>query len=453
VPDILIGAAVPDVDTGIFTEAEGADSGGRGNITLNLDNGRLDVSNGAAISADARGEKQAGSIQINADQIHLAGTNSLADEGDNSRAGISATSERSSVGSAGGNITLDADTLVQMSNGAQLVASSAGTGAAGTISIASPELNINEGSVVLNENTASSAVANDQSVTSAADTIETAAPEQIIGPVFSEDTSTANNGFEGGSIELTADTFFLRNGSLISSQSNLGDSGDITVSGSNAGNLIVLDRGIIVSTSNGESPSARAGDISLLSGGNGDTPTARLFLDQAFIQANASSGNGGDIIINTDITVSRNGVNVQGERLEQPDFMEIFRDIVAGEITLQDAPILPNVIQAASEGGTQGTLTLTAPQFDVSAIVSKLDSDFVDVENLAGNPCAASVVGAPSTLSVSGSGGLPITDAPLGLTDELLSLLGDLTGVPAKGIALQYDTAVMVASSNCVGVH
>jgi len=354
VPPILTGSAFesliqndestdsPNIDggdsgdnrTGIFSESKGprstSDNLG-GNLSISLAGGQLDIALGAAISADASGDKKAGSIDVSARRIDIAGVNPLAN---NTRgAEISVRSARTSEGGSGGNITLEATELLALRNGASVAASSNGVGSAGNIVFKAPEVIVNEFSVVENENK------------------------------VTEGTNGSGR-YGGGDIDVTADIFRLRNGSQITSQSQLGDSGNITIQGDNPGNLLILDRGSIVSTSEGAD--ARAGNISLLSGGNGIS--AKLFMEQAFVQANAKSGQGGDITIETEITVSRNGVDVQGPRIDPPDFKSIFADIAAGRFKIGEAPVLSNVIQAATESGTSGSLTLTAPQFDVSAI-------------------------------------------------------------------------------------
>ena len=121
--------------------------------------------------------------------------------------------------------------------------------------------------------------------------------------------------------------------------------------------------------------------------------------------------------VNTRVTTSRFGVNLGGDRADRPDFND-------------SVELRGNVIQAASASGINGAVTVTSPVFDVNAVVNDLDSDFIDVTDLARDPCAAFVKGAPSSLTVPGIGGLPLTGSVLGSTDvatELLNILHDLT--------------------------
>ena len=142
----------------------------------------------------------------------------------------------------------------------------------------------------------------------------------------------------------------------------------------------MIGSGLIESTASaeeGDPPSdGDAGNITL----NSDV----LALDGAFVQANADSGQGGEVNVNTRVTTSRFGVNLGGDRADRPDFND-------------SVELRGNVIQAASASGINGAVTVTSPVFDVNAVVNDLDSDFIDVTDLARDPCAAFVKGAPSS--------------------------------------------------------
>ncbi|OED39515.1 hypothetical protein AB833_15210 [Chromatiales bacterium (ex Bugula neritina AB1)] len=437
--------------TGVFSDSEGSgsnpDEADQGNITIKLA-GNLLIEKGASISANAKKQNRAGNIEIEANEVVVRGVDPLGRNEPNSSDDeqaesvvplqeISATSESDSAG--GGSITINGKSKILLENGAQVATSSSGAGAAGDISLKGKSVIIEELSRIESENT---------------------------DKPFEE----GQTGYDGGDITVTSDKFLLRNGSQITSISELGDSGDIVIQGIEPGegganrNIILIDRGLITSESRGSAENgAEAGSITL-SGPESELndpdpnrkPTALLFMDQAFVQANSRSGTGGDIVVDTDLTVARTGVQVGGtDVVAAPDFGDLLNRVASGEISADDLPILPNVIQAATQNGTQGTLTLTSPQFDVSAIVDSLETDFVDVVKLASDPCAQEIGGAPSTLKSVGSGGLPEADGGVSLevTDELLNLVDETSGMKTSsygGLLEFLDTDAMV---ECEGVH
>jgi len=209
----------------------------------------------------------------------------------------------------------------------------------------------------------------------------------------------------------------VQNGSEVSTSSVIGNSGDVTL----GAETLMIKRGLILSST--QEGNAAAGNITL----NSDV----LALDQAFVQANANGGTGGQIEINTTVTKSSGGINLGGAPVNPPpDFND-------------GAVLRGSVIQAASASGITGEVRLSSPVFDVNAVVNDLDSTFIDVTDLARDPCAAFVKGAPSSLTTPGNGGLPLVGSVLGSTDvttELLDILDDFTkSAPTENTRKKID--------------
>ena len=394
----------PEPRTGIFSESTGAGDEAKpgGEIEINLAD-TLDLRNTGEISSNATGDTNlAGSINIFTDTMSIDGT--ATNEDGTNGSGITATSAFNGATGSGGDITIQGvrqdepgatapATAVLLQNGANISASSSGSGQAGEITVNALLIDL-DNSTINNENSS-----NDVSAPGSS------AGGRITLGHFQLDENGEPLRDENGEPVLVDDTMIIvQNGSQVSTSSIIGNSGDVTL----GADTLMIKRGLILSsTSEG---SAAAGNITL----NSDV----LALDQAFVQANANGGTGGLIEVNTTITQSSGGVNVGGDPVDPPPN---FND---GDV------ISSSVIQAASASGVTGEVRLSSPVFDVNAVVNDLDSDFIDITDLAIDPCAAFVEGAPSSLTTPGNGGLPLVGSILGTTDvttELLDILDDFT--------------------------
>ena len=235
----------------------------------------------------------------------------------------------------------------------------------------------------------------------------------FIGSDISKDSSDRNRGKGASEREPVAlqenSNILIEGGSRITSSSIAGNSGSVEL----AAETINMERAVIQTNAGDRERNigaGEAGEISLTS----DTLTLR---GGVYVTSNALSGAGGNINVDTEVTLAEGGVNLGGDSVSVPGLLD--DDYLAG-----------SVIQAVSETGITGTLNLTSPIFDVSAVVNDLDSPFVNSTALVRDPCAAFIDGAPSTLVTLGNGGLPLTGASTGspdVTSELLSILDNLT--------------------------
>ena len=115
-------------ESGLFSSVYPEATGAGGNLTLKT--GRLSVRNGAQIGAVTFGEGSAGTLAINAkDSVELIGTST---DG-RFPSSLSTSAQRGATG-VGGSVTLETGRL-SIRDGAQISASTSGTGAGGTLAI------------------------------------------------------------------------------------------------------------------------------------------------------------------------------------------------------------------------------------------------------------------------------------------------------------------------------
>lgn len=197
------------------------------------------------------------------------------------------------------------------------------------------------------------------------------------GDIFTGISSEAVVGSSGeaGSVFVTVeDLAIVQNGAEISTRSANNQSGPVQV---NTGSILL--RNSVISTTT---------DSDLFSGGEITIGGKVLILDSGGVQANAVSGQGGQIAINSAIIGSANQL------------------IIGGTVRVPFQFDGPNVLQAVAPTGITVPPDINAPNIDVSGSLSGLDTNFVDTQGLAADPCAEFVDGAPSTMVIGGKGGL-----------------------------------------------
>jgi large exoprotein involved in heme utilization and adhesion len=122
-------AALPN---GLFSR--GSDGSGRGDITIEADT--LRIEHGAVISSSTRGSADAGNITIDADTIELHGSSPAT-----GRSGIFAQVDRPDATGTGGTIGLTAETI-EITGGAQISGFTTGIGNGGDIEIGADTLRL-----------------------------------------------------------------------------------------------------------------------------------------------------------------------------------------------------------------------------------------------------------------------------------------------------------------------
>ena len=138
-------------------------------------------------------------------------------------------------------------------------------------------------------------------------------------------------------------------------------------------------------TTTTESLTAGGGDINISS----DVFT----LQETIIQANATSGQGGEITVDSSVVPFGNQLNTQ---LDAP-------------LSLDDPDLASfgNVVQAVAPTGVSVPPEINSPEVDITGALSDLDSDLSEAPTIGADPCSVVQSGAPSTLIETGRGALP----------------------------------------------
>lgn len=269
----------------------------------------------------------------------------------------------------GGNIEIATDTLA-LTNNSDLVASTFGRGNAGSISVdASSRVALNDNSDIFSDvGTPSSetvAVGNGGNIEITTDTLTLTNSSNL-------DASTFGSG-NAGNINLAANAIRLADQSLIATEANRGDGGNITLQ---SASLLLLRSGSLISATAGtEETGGDGGNISI---------TADLIVaapdENSDIRANAFSGSGGSVQINAQSLTG-----------------------IAG--ALQDNP-LTSEITASSALGAPGTIDIATPDLNPGSGLTELPAIFEDVSNQITRTCFDSNE-ENNEFIITGRGGLP----------------------------------------------
>jgi hypothetical protein len=246
---------------------------------------------------------------------------------------------------------------------------------------------------------------------------------------------------DGGAIRIAAPRVAVMDGGRITARSGgTGLAGNVVIE---AGERLDVQDGTITT----EAPAADGGRVTLRVGdridllrarittsvageaGNGgdiDIDPRFMVLDRSVIQANAVGGNGGNI----DITV--------GNLIRTPD----------------------SVIEATSTLGIDGTISVSAPDEDLSRGLVALPAVYLDASGLLREGCAARRDVDTSSFTAAGRGGLPPgPDGPLpgfyALGDDAADADAASGGgiAPATGAAATAELATLVGFAlTCGGV-
>lgn len=358
--------------SGIIADAEGKTdhAGNAGHILLTTR--RLHIQDGAQILAITLGNGQGGQIDIKAAQeIIIAGRGkpytSSSGRVSQRRSSISTTSFNQGQG---GNLNLAAGEL-QLREGGIIDASTQNVGQAGTVHIEiTGDLDISGGggisTISINGKAGDLILHSQQLILQES--------SRIIAMTFGKE--------KGGDIQIQADQIKLKETSTISAASlrGQGDAGQVEL---NIGKSLHMQDSVIET----KTQQADGGDIAITSpgylylvgsqittsvqgekgdGGNIILQPEFILLDNAHIQANAFEGNGGNIDI-----------------------------IVTGLYKFS-----PSVIEASSQYGINGEITVTSPDTQVDESLVILKSDFLDASRLLQNICSNSAMAEKSNTFV-----------------------------------------------------
>ncbi len=378
-----------EAGTGIASQAEEG-SGQAGNVTVRA--GAMEVLNGGTVSSSTFSEGDAGSVSVAADTLRI--------DGPGQRTGIVSDAEPDSGGNAG-NVTVRAGAL-SLNNLAVISSNTYAVGSAGTVRVNTGTAEVLGGSGISSASLGaySSGITGNVVVTadawlhlhggghvsienqgnvSAADAalirpgaITVAAPD--VDMKGSEITSNSSGNIAAGNIVVNASHRLTMDPSFIITTANTGNGGAIVING---GELIFLQNsGFKTSVSGANS---NGGDIFV----QADT----LVMDNGLIQANAVGGSGGNIALDlTSLIPSANTLIKEGSAVDWQPFISGL-----------------TVIQAASQAGVSGAVSVIAPQLNLSGIIANLGGPQFNTGIISQDYCG---LGTGSALTRKGAGGL-----------------------------------------------
>ncbi|MEE9534558.1 MAG: filamentous hemagglutinin N-terminal domain-containing protein [Acidimicrobiia bacterium] len=415
------------------SEGEEAGSGDGGNVLITTR--RLEITEGATITATSEGPGRAGDIEVTAQEIFLAGVE------DGERATISAKTEAAGDGGTirittgtlelrdggeieveaegtgrGGNIDITATSVVlagvEDGERAQIDAKTEAAGDGGTIRITTGTLELRDGGEI---EVATEGTGRGGNIDITATSVVLAGVED--GKRAQIDAKTEAGG-DGGDVRITTGTLELRDGGEIEvAAEGAGRGGNITIM---AGQEVLLENGSTISA-NSTGP-GNAGNITIHAG--------NLYRSEdSAVTTEAETADGGNIqlivgslvdLIDSQITATvKSGVGGGGNILIDPRFVILDRSQIradafggpGGNVTIVTGVFLASpdsVVSASSALGVAGRVDIRAPVTNLSGTLAPLPEAVLQATALLREACAARAQGGQySSLVLGGRDGLP----------------------------------------------
>jgi hypothetical protein len=182
------------------------------------------------------------------------------------------------------------------------------------------------------------------------------------------------------------------------------------------------------------------GEASAGSGGNiGLRVTGRAELERSAISASVGSGSGGNVVIDTPALVLGSSRIVAQADEGSGGSIGVRTDVLLASTD--------SVISASSRLGIDGTVTIDAPDLDLSRSLAALPEAPLDVAGLLGERCASRSSAAASSFVVRGHEGVPASHA-----EGLMLALVRSTGAMGSAAAGSPEPALALAASGLAGV-
>jgi filamentous hemagglutinin family protein len=339
----------------------------------------LELIDGGRITASTDGTRDAGTVRITAHDVVISGVDPTTAH--NPSVVQSRSNADRSDGGDGGAIEIVTSGDVTVSDRGEITSSTLAGGDAGTIDVSA------EGSLRL-EREASIAAR-------------------------TEGSSTGN----GGSVRLTAGGgISISGGSLVATESlGFGTAGDITI---DAGPSLAVSGSAITT----EASASSGGRITIIA-----DQIIHLQGSELTTSVLKGAGGGGDIEIDPEFVV-----------LDQSRIVAQAVEGAGGNITITAGTFFAtpdSVVDASSELGIDGTVSIVAPDTDVTSGITTLPSDVLDATSLMRSACSAATAEGGSFVVVARPG-LPVSpDGPLAAFDERTTEAGT-AAVPASAVQL-----------------
>jgi filamentous hemagglutinin family protein len=405
-----------------------------GDITIHT--GSLELVNSAQISSASFGAGNAGRIEITASSIRLdAQLTSLTQ--------ISANTQAIEGAGNAGDIVIRTGTL-DMVNAATIFAAAYGSGTAGLVDIQAHTVNLLRAAIITAGTFGSG---NGGNVKMVADTIRINGQDTVNGgPDFLTGiqaiTTFGSSPAPGGSIHVNAGTLDMEHmGSVYTTSYGIGPGGNVEVK---AGTLTLGSDSTIQASGLSTGP---AGTLSISSGsdliltGNSAISTSALQssggdihvdaghdirVTDSQVTAQAGPGGGGNItltapsmiyLLNGTLTAQAEGdggnlsiVNPAFFIMNNGGLISKSTSANGGNITILSDFFFQSgsTIDASAPFGLPGTVSVSAPQVDLSGVLIGLPSNLLDAENQLRPDCAVRLSDNVSSFIMLGQGGLPL---------------------------------------------
>ncbi len=396
-------------------------AGKAANIKIDADN--VTLRGGSQIFASSDGSGDGGTIVLTAEQLILEGINTNSEdenEGKGNRIMANAVGEMADAGDSG-TITLTLGHL-QLSDGAQISASTFGPGQGGQIDITvTKEAHLSD---------------QDQ--------------QKFRSGLFTSSQSQADNAGDSGAINFSVGDLYLTDDAEIYAETwGSGQGGNIAIQ---AQNILMAAGGRITARSGDEDrkASGNAGKITLSIGN-------RLFMREGTIRTSAEIANGGGISItspsyiylqDSKITATVNEEFGSGGNLDlAPEFVVLDNSKLfakakqgqGGNINITTTWIynftgepIADIINASSEFGVDGEVNITSPDIDMSSKLLVLPTNYVSAKDQLQSPCSARLADNLSSFIMIASEGAAPSPGDLLPSGPRLSPLIDLSMLSEK---------------------
>jgi filamentous hemagglutinin family protein len=417
--------ALSGLASGIVSDAGGVGTVRAGDVAVHAKT--VSLTDGAVIQAGTPSTTAAGgNVTIDADSVDISGGSSISSQASEADAGqihitanrlilnnVSIASNTVSSG-RGGDVVLNVGSM-SLSNGAKINSSTSEAGRAGDIAINVGTLSLADGSEISSASIGKDAITNPDDGTirapgTAGNVVITATGS------FTSDGSTVATSAEanhGGDVSIKAHSAQLSNGTLITANSNAPLEVKETV----------LINGQLVEQVVGD---GNAGNISIHSG-------STFVMTNSSMTTEASQASGGQITIITpemvrvingrvstsvagsatdtaggNITIDPQFVVLQGGQIVAKAFAGSGGaiDIIAGSAFISDPA---SIVDASSTLGISGTINIQSPLQNVGGELAALSQEFSSAAALLAQQCAARAAGGTfSTFVVSAREGVPV---------------------------------------------
>jgi len=307
---------------------------------------------------------------------------------------VSATTQRDG---RGGSIAIEGGD-VELRNGGRVQVSSLGSGAAGDLSVTATGSVVATGSAVLLGSVRASGLYAETSSSGAGGTIDVVASGVSISDAATVSARGRGTGAAGSIRIYAADTLAISRGGSIATRTVQSDGGNIAIDGPG---VVQLFGGSITTSVQGGA--GDGGNISIAG-------PQHVVLNDSSIQANAYGGDGGNIAIDSSYFIA--------------------------------SP--RSVVEASSQLGVSGRITVTAPAVDIGAGLGVLPAGFFDASRLLREACASRAGDVENSFLVVGRGAMP--ESAWGAYPSPQAREG--ADKPAKAAAL----AGRLAASPCAGI-